>query len=406
MSTPQRLPIVNADDGTWGEILRQYLSKEHVNDDLDHPGNGGHKNVTITAGTAGAGGAPLKFTSGTLLTTAEAGAMEFAGDNYYLTTASGSRKKVATYDEGTPGATGDIYYRSSGGVFTRLPVGSSGEILTVSSGSPSWQAPATDGDVRGPATATDNAVVRFDSTTGKLIQNSAVTIADTTGDMAGVGKINTHSLPSSDFVGETDTQTLTHKDLTSATNTFPTFNQDTTGNAATATKLQTARTIGGVSFDGTANINLPGVNTAGNQNTTGNAATATKLQTARTINGVSFDGTSNITINATVAWVPQSSSATGSVGKGYITTSGSLVTITLPSSFAVGDYLRVAGTGAGGWKIAQPAGDNIKFLDIATTTGAGGYLASTTNNDAVELVGAVANTTWNVISSVGNITVN
>ncbi|MFX7348213.1 hypothetical protein ABTI94_18570, partial [Acinetobacter baumannii] len=57
-------------------------------------------------------------------------------------------------------------------------------------------------------------------------------------------------------------------------------NQNTTGNAGTATKLATARTIGGVSFDGTANINLPGVNTAGNQNTTGNADTATKLETA------------------------------------------------------------------------------------------------------------------------------
>ncbi|WP_244565732.1 pyocin knob domain-containing protein, partial [Escherichia coli] len=56
-----------------------------------------------------------------------------------------------------------------------------------------------------------------------------------------------------------------------------------TGNASTATKLQTARTIGGVSFDGSANIDLPGVNKAGNQSTTGNAATATKLQTARTI---------------------------------------------------------------------------------------------------------------------------
>ena len=48
-----------------------------------------------------------------------------------------------------------------------------------------------------------------------------------------------------------------------------TLNQDTTGNAATATALETARTIGGVSFNGTANINLPGVNTAGNQNTSG-----------------------------------------------------------------------------------------------------------------------------------------
>ena len=80
-----------------------------------------------------------------------------------------------------------------------------------------------------------------------------------------------------------------------------------TGNSATTTKLQTARTIGGVSFDGTSNINLPGVNAAGNQNTTGNAATATKLATARTIalsgdvNGsVSFDGSTNVSITAAV----------------------------------------------------------------------------------------------------------
>ena len=69
-----------------------------------------------------------------------------------------------------------------------------------------------------------------------------------------------------------------------------------TGNADTATKIKTARKIGGVAFDGSADINLPGVNATGNQNTTGNAATATKLQAARTINGVSFDGSANITL--------------------------------------------------------------------------------------------------------------
>jgi len=52
-----------------------------------------------------------------------------------------------------------------------------------------------------------------------------------------------------------------------------------TGNASTATILETARTLGGVSFNGSANINLPGVNTAGNQNTSGNAATATLAST-------------------------------------------------------------------------------------------------------------------------------
>jgi hypothetical protein len=83
-----------------------------------------------------------------------------------------------------------------------------------------------------------------------------------------------------------------------------------TGNASTATsagKLTAAVTIGGVSFDGSANINLPGVNSAGNQDTSGNAATATKLKDARTIalqggvtGSASFDGSENISINCTV----------------------------------------------------------------------------------------------------------
>lgn len=113
MPTPQRLPIVNSDDGVWGDILRQYLLKEHYDDGTDNAVNGGHKTVTIRPGTASAGTAPLKFTTGTLLTTPEAGAMEFAGDNYYLTDTSGpTRRKIAAYDD-TSGATGDIYYRNS-----------------------------------------------------------------------------------------------------------------------------------------------------------------------------------------------------------------------------------------------------------------------------------------------------
>ena len=136
-----------------------------------------------------------------------------------------------------------------------------------------------------------------------------------------------------------------------------TLNQDTTGNAATATILETTRAIGGVNFNGSAAINLPGVNESGNQNTsgtaaglsgsptitvakvnvgtaatihstggitagivtatsfvgpltgnvtgnasgssgscTGNAATATILATARNIGGVSFDGSAAINL--------------------------------------------------------------------------------------------------------------
>ena len=80
------------------------------------------------------------------------------------------------------------------------------------------------------------------------------------------------------------------------------------GNATTATTLQTARTIGGVSFNGSANINLPGVNTTGSQSTTGNAATASRWATARTITlggnltgSVSIRGDANVTLSAQVA---------------------------------------------------------------------------------------------------------
>ena len=110
--------------------------------------------------------------------------------------------------------------------------------------------------------------------------------------------------------------------------TVGTLNQDTTGNAATATALETARNIHGVSFDGTGNIDLTEViqDTVGamvssntesgitvayedgdgtidftvgtlNQNTTGSAAT---LTTARTIHGVSFDGSANIDLTEVV----------------------------------------------------------------------------------------------------------
>ncbi|EFE2056211.1 phage tail protein [Escherichia coli] len=48
----------------------------------------------------------------------------------------------------------------------------------------------------------------------------------------------------------------------------------------------------------TSKDSIPGVNAKGDQDTSGNAATATRLQTARTINGVSFDGSKNIELTA------------------------------------------------------------------------------------------------------------
>lgn len=88
----------------------------------------------------------------------------------------------------------------------------------------------------------------------------------------------------------------------------------------------------------------------------------------------------------------------------YIANNAALVTLTLPDTAALGSVIKVVGSGAGGWKIAQNASEAINFGNKTTTTGTGGYIASTHRYDAVELVCITANTTWNVISSIGNIT--
>jgi hypothetical protein len=111
---------------------------------------------------------------------------------------------------------------------------------------------------------------------------------------------------------------------------------DVTGNADTATALATARNIGGVSFDGTGNINLPGVNTAGNQDTSGTAATATTLETARTIGGVSFNGSANIDLPGVNTAGNQDTSGTAAIGTAVTVTANNSTNETVYLTFVDG----------------------------------------------------------------------
>ncbi len=78
-----------------------------------------------------------------------------------------------------------------------------------------------------------------------------------------------------------------------------TFTGTVNGNAASATRLQTGRTINGVMFDGTGNINISAPANGGTSAAcSGNAATATRLSPGAKINGVNFNGAGNITITA------------------------------------------------------------------------------------------------------------
>ena len=152
-------------------------------------------------------------------------------------------------------------------------------------------------------TSTNNTIPRYDGTTCTL-KNSNVTISDTDVVTAGGG-----------FVGNL-TGTASNATL-----------------AASATKLETARTINGVSFNGTSNITIAdstkaplngtgasgtwGISITGNASTANNAAlatNATKLATERFINGVAFDGTANITITDSTKAPLNGTGATGTWG--------------------------------------------------------------------------------------------
>lgn len=98
-------------------------------------------------------------------------------------------------------------------------------------------------------------------------------------------------------------------------------------------------------------------------------------------------------------------SASMAVNNGYVADNAGLVTLTLPTTAAFGSRFEIVGKGAGGWIIAQNAGQTIHFNSLDTTTGAGGSLASTLRYNCVELICVTANTDFVVKDSSGNLTV-
>ena len=147
---------------------------------------------------------------------------------------------------------------------------------------------------------------------------------------------------------------------------IPTLNQDTTGNADTATALETARNIGGVSFDGSANINLPGVNESGNQNTSGTAAGLTGNPTI-TVTAVNVGTAATIAANGNATF-------SGIVTASNFVGDGSGLTGVANTDHVSSTTLSVSGvtTSTGGLKVGTAAtiasNGNATFAGIVTAT--------------------------------------
>lgn len=144
------------------------------------------------------------------------------------------------------------------------------------------------------------------------------------------------------------------------------------------------------------------------------SGTATPAANAVTIAGSGGITTSGAAATVTIdgsafqqfSWAEETTTSRAlTVNQGVVGNNAATITMTLPASAAVGDIFKMVQKGAGVVKIAQNAGQTMHFGASDSTTGAGGYIESTAQWDAVEFVCTTANTDFAVLSSLGSWTI-
>jgi hypothetical protein len=106
-----------------------------------------------------------------------------------------------------------------------------------------------------------------------------------------------------------------------------------------------------------------------------------------------------------ITWNSSNTTQSMTADNGYVTTAATLTTFTLPSTIAFGKTVEIAGNSSGLWRLNQNSGQQIRFGNQTTTT-TSGILSATSQGDCVKLICVVADTSFIVTSSVGNIFFN
>jgi len=104
-----------------------------------------------------------------------------------------------------------------------------------------------------------------------------------------------------------------------------------------------------------------------------------------------------------IQWINQTSSLNPLVvNQGYVANSASTLIFTLPNNAEFGSAISIVGLGSGGWILVPGLGQLI----VLGITSSNISVSSSNQNDAVNLICTVANSQWNIVSSVGNIRFN
>ena len=261
------LPVTGTEAGTWGDVtnngLTQYLDVAIA----------GMSNLTSANFTTGA--LTIETTEGDSIgTNITATSAQYAGfrvsslaQNSIITVGNTGTNPARSYRLINADATYTLTFKATGQNGITLQPGQTAVVAFN----------GTDYVIVGMAgagTVTDNAVVRFDGTTGKLVQNSVVTIADSTGDISGVGTLNATTADLTNL----EVTNIKAKDGTAAGSIA-----DSTGVVTLGSSVLTTTDINGGTIDNTA---IGGATPAAGAFTTLSASSTLSVTGAGTIQGL------------------------------------------------------------------------------------------------------------------------
>lgn len=319
-----------------------------------------------------------------------------------------------------------LLYSSAANTVNGLATANSAILFTNATGVPAWSASMTNGQVMIGSTGASPIPATLTAGTAINITNAANSITiSSTGASGIIGTAN--QVLANGTSGSTQTGTVT---LTTPQNiapaSSPTFNALTLTNPLTVINggtgvnaflanqilfAPTSSTIGQIASVNSATLvtNSIGVPAMTSSMTNGQIVIGSTGATpaAATITagpGVSIaNGANSITISAVgggIGWTEVTGTTqTMAADSAYVSSNAGLVTLTLPLTAAFGSQLIVVGKGAGGWLIAQNAGQNIQVGTTSSTVGAAGSVASTNRFNSITLVCTTANTTWTTLGA-------
>ena len=361
-------------------------------------------------------------------------------------------------------ATGDMYYRDSSGNFTRIAVGTNGQYLSSDGTKPVWgglsvHSQNTDTGTTSSSFQIDsgNTGPKFKNSSGEVqlrnsgdtayadirvknlyVEGTTTTINATTVTVDDknieLGSVDTPTDTTADgggitlkgatdktisWVNSTSAWTLSeHVNIASGKeyriNGTKVLDATSLGSAVVSSSLTSVGTIATGTWNAT-NISL----SKGGTNASLTAVNGGVVYSGSSALAITAAGTSGYVLQSNGAsaptWVNKgygeiwseitTTTATAVINNDYICNNASTrIVVTLPATAALGSKVRIAGKGSAGWQVTAPTGDAIIYGNVSTP--AAGYIQSTHQYDTVELVCIIADSTWLVVSAVGNIYVS